>query len=121
MRYKGDLIKTEYSVMRDLSCYQQAAGKTQVNCQWVAEPPAPFYEIVFSMTDGSEILRKTVRSSSASVELGNFIGNVVSVSARNISLQMELLRKSMNHLFGGIGCKCQSYSVVICHDPVQYL
>ncbi len=121
MRYKGDLIKTEYSVIRDLSCYQQAAGKTRVNCQWVAEPPAPSYEIVFSMTDGSEILRQTVRSSSAGVELGDVVGNVVSVSVRNISTQIELLRKSMTHFFGGIGCKGLSYSVVICHDLVKYL
>ncbi len=99
MRYKGDLIKTEYSVIRDLNCHQQAAGKSQVNCQWVAEPPAPFYEIVFSMTDGSEILRKTVPSSSAGAELGDFVGNVVSASVRNISTQIELLRMSMNYLF----------------------
>ncbi len=118
MHYKGDLIKTEYSVIRDLNCHQQAAGESQVNCKWVAEPPAPFYEIVFSMTDGSEILRKTVPSSSAMVELGGFVGIVVSVSVRNISTQIELLRKSMNHLFGGIGCKGPSYSVVICQDLV---
>ncbi len=90
------LIKTEYSVIRDLSCYQHAAGQSEVTCQWIAEPSAPFYEIMFTMTDGSEILREDVEVNAATVELNNLMGELILVSVRNASTEIRLMGTSIH-------------------------
>ncbi len=112
---------TECSKIRNLNCYQNVAGESLVTCQWVAEPPAPLFEIVFSMTNGSEVLRKKVSSSYARAKLGNLIGSVILVSVRNISTRIRLLSKSRSQLFEGICCPGQPYSAVLSHDPRKSL
>ncbi len=92
------MIITEYSHVRDLTCLQHAVGESEVTCSWVAEPPAPFFEIVFSTTEGSGSFKQKVSTNYAEVELNGFIGETIAVTVKNAVTKLKLRGMSMNHL-----------------------
>ncbi len=112
MHLNAASILIEYSHTHDLTCQQRAAGESKVVCRWEAEPPAPFYEIVLTTTEGSEIFKKNVSINYAAVELNDFVGKTISVSVKNSLTNLKLIGMCMNPLFYGFRCYGQKLILV---------
>ncbi len=80
-----------------MTCVQPVIVERQITCFWKAQPPAPFYEVLFSKSDGSEIFRMNSSEKAVSAVIANSVGNTIMVGLRNASAKIEIFGMSINH------------------------
>ncbi len=81
--------------MTYLWCYQRTLGKRQITCVWIANPIAPFYEIVFTNLDNSKNFKQNVSGESVHVVFDKDMGNIIGIGVNNVSTKVVLKGKSL--------------------------